>query len=87
VNPHLEDFVAPDEHLVDPLAEANHRLHDVRREWDAAHSLPSAELMPTARRPQPLPADQQERYNTSHGHLTISDLRVWSLGDSCGSIH
>ena len=86
VSPHVEDWVDADEHLADPLAEANHRMHDARREWDGAHPLPSADPMPTARRPQPLPADQQERYNTSHGMLTIAELRVRSLGDSCGSI-
>jgi len=86
VNPHLEDFVAPDEQLVDPLAEADHRLHDARREWDGAHPLPSTDPSPTTRRPRPLPAEQQERYNTSHGLLTIVELRVRSLGDSCGSI-
>ncbi len=82
-DPRVEDYVDVDEHLADPLAEANVRMQAARRLWEARHPLPSADPRPTSRRPEPLPADQQERYNTSHGRLTIAELRLRSLGDSC----
>lgn len=87
IDPMVEDFVEPGEHLVGiELLVANQRLFDARRQWDRAHPLPAA--------PDPLdsvavhlpcavPADQRPRFNTSFGELTISELRMAELGDSC----
>lgn len=87
VDPLVEDFVQPGEHLVgNELQLANHRLFEARRQWDRAHPLPAA--------PDPLDnlavhlpltvaADQHPRFHTSHGELTIRELRMAELGAGC----